>query len=178
MLHSHYSGIVTATHQEAEQRLNPTRAIFLYPFRRFSTTLKSYAEFRGFRGSIGSFLLAPDDFFGLGENVKKCVELHAEKWLKPDVHFVDTDRLATQPEASCSLLAELFNESPVERAHRLPRRKWFAGHLGEFAERLTGRESSEFRVNYRISWQGEQEKATVDHQFADLYSQLAARRIN
>jgi hypothetical protein len=178
LLHSHYSGIVSATHLEAAEKLKPARAIVLYPFRRFSTTIKSYAEFRQFRGSIGSFLPTVDDFFGLDATVKKCVELHAEKWLQPDVHFVDTDRLALQPDIACSRLAELFNEKPVETPQRLPRRKWFGGRLGEFAERLTGRESSEFRVDYDIPWQSAEEKAAVDEQFAGLYSELSGRRIN
>jgi hypothetical protein len=177
-LHSHYSGIVSATHLEAAEKLKAARTVFLYPFRRFSTTIKSYAAFRQFRGSIGSFLPTADDFFGLDATVKKCVELHAEKWLQPDVHFIDTERLTQQPDIACSRLADLFNEKPVERTQRLPRRKWCGGRLGELAERLTGRESSEIRVNYDIPWQCAEEKAAVDEQFAALYSELSARRIN
>lgn len=178
LLFSHFAGLRTATHQEAKDRLQPARSVFLYPFRRFSTTMKSYAEFRRFRGPVASFLGQPDDFFGLAETVKRCIELHADTWLQLGAHFIDVDRLAADPEATCRRLAQLFDEPACAIGRRLPRRKRLAGRAGELVERLTGRESTELRVTYNIPWQGSHECEEIDRQFAPLYSALSQRRIN
>ena len=158
--------------------LTPTEAVFLYPFRLFSTTLKSYAEFRKFDGSIGAFLGQTDDFFGLGVTVEQCIRLHAAKWLEYHIHAVDIDRLSAAPDMTVRRLAELLGDSPAKRSRRLPRRRLFSGRLGEITERLCGRESSEFVVDHEIQWQNSAERAAIDEQFAGLYGELCAQRIN
>jgi hypothetical protein len=178
LLHSHYAGVVTATEQLAMEKLEPERSVFFYPFRQFSTTIKSYAEFRRASGPIEPFLLQIDQFFGRDTTVEQCIRMHAEKWLPRDIHWVDIDRLMSDPEITCKRLAELIEENPADITQRLPRRRRFAGRFAEFVQRLTGRESTEYCVDYEIPWQCPEEKAAIDAHFAGLYSELVKRRIN
>ena len=178
LMQSHYANVVTDTAREALEWLKPERAIFLYPFRRFSRTIKSYAEFCRFTGPIGDFMGSKDPFFGLDATVADVARLHAEHWLDHDIHCIDTDRLVEDPDLAAQRLAAVLDETQAPLTKRLPRHKWFSGRLGELAERLTGRESSEMKNTYRLQWRNAEEPASIDREFAGLHAALSRRRIN
>lgn len=175
---SHQAGYVNESDVEACEVLEPRATIYLYPFRRFSQVIKSFAEFRGAAPPISAILKQKDTFFGKASCVAETVHAHAATWIDRNAHFVDCDALLTDPENTCSRMARLLGESPAQIHQRVPARKLCGGKPGELVERLRGRCSTEVLVPRKLSWRDEEEKLYVDSEFQALYSELARRSIN
>lgn len=178
LLQSHRAGYTTQRDVDVTKILNPKSVIFLYPFRKFSRVVKSFAELRRFQSPISQILTSQDSLFGKEASVADCIRAHAESWLKRDANFIDCDLLSHDPETACARLGELLGQTPVGIAQRLPRRRFFTGKPGEIMERLLGRQSTEVAVRYKLRWQSRDEEVCIDNQFHDLYSELSRRRIN
>jgi len=180
--------ILAATHQflhisTLEQtlldRFNPQQIIYIYPFRKFSKTIKSYAEFSNYAGQISHFLNTKDRHFGLDATVAQCLHMHAHSWLAAGAKTLNIDRLVDEPELSAEKLANLLNEPMVDRKRRLPRQKGLGGgKFGELVERLKGRESTAVIVRRKSKWIDKAESEAIDQQFCELFEILNRRCIN
>lgn len=178
LIKSHLAGFRDPLELRARKLLNPRREIFLYPFRKFSRMVKSYAEFRGYQGPVSSILGERDLYFGLEMTVAECIRAHAESWLERGAAFVDSDLLLTNPKNTCGRLAELLGEPAADLRQPLPCRKPFSGMLGELLTRIRRRQSTEVVVPYKLAWRDCDEELAVDAEFSELYGALSRRRIN
>lgn len=178
LLKSHFAGYTSRVDVEAKSLLHPRQEMFFYPFRKFSSVVKSYAELVGWNGPISAILSTTDCHYNNGASVADCIRGHASGWLERDAHFVDSDRLGQTVELGAAQIGRLIDLSPAARARRLPHRKIAPGKFGEFVERITGRESTEVVIKPRLFWRDAEEQSDVDRQFEDLYLELSKRRIN
>lgn len=178
LVQSHRAGYADNRDIEACDVLAPNTTIYLYPFRRFSRVVKSFAEFRGAAPPISGILKEKDTFFGKASCIAESIHDHAAAWLKREVHFIDCDALIANPEVGCLRLAAVLRERPVQIRRRLPGHKLFAGKLGELIERLRGRQSTEVVVPRKLSWRDEEERRYVDSEFQALYAELATRSLS
>jgi len=164
---------------KAASLLPSHRLIFLYPFRRISSTLRSLAEFAGASGPMASFPDRREVYFGRDLTVAACLRLHAENWLASPARFLNVDDLLRDPDTAALRLGEVLGEPPVPIDRRLPRpRRFGGGAVGELAERLSRRESTLVPVARRIDWESAAAAAEIDGRFSDLFARLAARQIN
>jgi hypothetical protein len=155
------------------------RVVFVYPFRQFSSTMKSLAEFNRFEGTVGAFLETKERYFDLGFTVAECAERHAESWMSTDAIFLNVDEMTVDPDMTATRLEAVFDEPAMDLKRRLPRKKRLGGgKFSEALERFTGRESTEVVVRYKIPWQGAGEKADVDRQFFGISAKMNKRKIN
>jgi hypothetical protein len=177
LIKSHLAGYKNHDELEARSVFAPKMENFLYPFRKFSKVIKSYAEFRKYRGHISELLDEQDMYFGSSLKVADCVRAHAESWLERDASFVDCDSLLSDPQTACERLALLLSEPAATLRQRLPGRKRFAGKMGELLTRVAGRQSTEVVVPYKLDWVSCNEANSIDKQFSDLYARLSKRRI-
>ncbi len=177
ILQSHRAGLCGFRGEAAFQQLDPQTTVFLYPFRRFSSTMKSFAEFSGYSGPVAAFLSGPDRFFGVDLTVCECARRHAQAWLARSACFMDVDEMIAGPEGGAAALAQALDLAPAPLKRRLPRRKLLTGKPGEALQRLTGRESTAVLVSYGKVWSAPAEQAMVDEQFADIFVQLRVRSI-
>jgi hypothetical protein len=178
LLKSHFAGFMRDVELDAIRKLDPNHTIFIYPFRQFSKTIKSFAEFSQHRGSIADFLFEQDRFFGRNAMVHDCVTEHGLHWLHRDAIFLDIDRLISNPNEACEVLAECLGEKSIEVKRRLPRQKRLYGKYSELYERLTGRESTEVKVMHKKQWKNIDEELAVSNHFSALYAELSKRSIN
>ena len=172
LLQSHHFGLCELESECAFHELSPRDTLFIYPFRRFSATMRSFADFSGYPGPVADFLFERDRFFGLPETVRTCALLHGQAWLDRRARFLDVDALIAQPERAARRLGRLLGLEPAPLQRRLPRRRRFYGKLAEAFQRLTGRESTEVRIHRRRAWSSPQESAAVDERFADLHARM------
>lgn len=153
--------------------------IFIYPFRAFSKTIKSFAEFSNWDGAIRKFVDAPDRFFGTTGTVGEGAELHAEWWMKQRVAVLNVDNMIRDPQSAVEALGKVIGEEPKNLSRRLPRRKIGNGaKFSELWERLSGRESTAVIVPKQLRWTTETEKHEIDRRFQNVYSALEGRSIN
>lgn len=174
---SHNAGLTDYVGRASVRYARPDAAFFAYPFRRFSATVRSFAEFSGWTGPVADFLGQRDGFFGTPDTVEACLRRHAERWIGREPGFVDVDRLRADPETSVGRLADWLGEAAAARRRPLPRHKALDGKLAELVQRLTGRESTEVKIPRRLEWSNPDEAAAIDARFADLYAELAARSV-
>jgi len=165
------------------ERCGTANVLCIYPFRLFSRTIKGFAEFMSFRGSISEFVETEDRFFGLDRSVADCVTYHAKTWLQNTAQrtiFLNIDNLIRDPIRAAAALEAQLDEPAVELDRRLPHSKrWKGGKISELYERMTGRESTAVVV-YRsaVSWHGEAERRQIDRRFEDIWAALQSRQIN
>ncbi len=178
LVKTHRAGFTNQNDVELRRVFNPEHVVYLYPFRKFSETVRSFAEFLQYDEPISRLLDEPDAFFGRSATVGDCLREHAQSWLERPAHFLDCDRLLGDPETASARLAPLLNETPAPLKRRLPGKKIYQGKLGELMERLTGRQSTEVVIPYQLRWQDKAEQDAVDSRFADLYAELSTRRVN
>ena len=175
---SHLGGFTTDVETDAITQLSSPQTFFIYLFRRFSSTMKRFAEFSAYPGSNTDFLEELDGYFGLDHSVWSCAHVHGQRWLARDPIFLDIDRLIAELDQAAERLAARLDLSPVPLSRRLPRRKRLFGKASEVIERLTGLESTEVQIRYRKSWLHPDKAAEVDGRFADFQGQLSIRSIN
>jgi hypothetical protein len=178
LLKSHLAGHTSQADSDVKDVLDPQQEVFLYPFRKFSRVVKSYAEFTQSPPPISKILTEKDWFFGRVTTVAESIRGHAERWIERDIHSIDCELLSEDPETASTRLGVVLGHTPIEIAQRLPRRRLRPGKIGEFIERVSGRQSTEVLVPYKLQWQSPDEELFVDSQFSDLHAELSKRRIN
>ena len=179
------SCVVAKTHsldpaQALPQIAELTRAtsiIVLYPYRDFSSTMKSYAEFIGAKQPVFAFTNGPDPFFKTADSVAECVVTHAEAWTRLGAYPLDIARLIANPEQASLALERLAGMSRACLARRLPARMPLR-RLARLMDRALGRESTEILVKTKMPWLNIVEKHLIERQFAPLKARLDSRRIN
>jgi hypothetical protein len=177
LLQSHRVGLQTAVDAEAVDFLRPEHVFHIYPFRRFSATMRSFAAFCRYPGRVESFLGEPSRFFRSDRTVEACARQHGEAWLDRPAVFVDVDALIVDPHRAAAQLGWALGIAPAPLARRMPRQRIFTGRWSEAMERLTGRESTEVQIAYPKAWAHPGEPEAVNARFADLYADMAARSI-
>lgn len=178
MVKTHFLGRRLALFDKLYRQVKAERWHFIYPFRQFSKTIKSFAEFSNFRGSLRQFLDQRDDYFGTGETVEECAWRHGESWLDQNASFLDVDALLAFPDSSCRQLADRLGSEWATLDRRLPKRKVFGGKGAEAIERIRGRESTAVRVKFKTQWLSDAETAFVDEHFVELYRRMRERSVN
>jgi hypothetical protein len=177
LLQSHHVGMRPAGEAEALRELKPEQVFFIYPFRRFSATMRSFAAFCRYPGRVENFLGEPSRFFRTPRSVEACAREHAERWLGREAAFVNVEALLADPHRGAAQLGAFLGAEPAPLARRVPRRRLFQGSVAEMVERLTGRESTEVQVHYHKEWAHPDEPASVNARFADVYGDLASRSL-
>ena len=66
LLQSHWAGLASCAEAQAVGYLRPDEVFFLYPFRRFSATMRSFAAYCRYPGRVVSFLDEPSKFLPHG----------------------------------------------------------------------------------------------------------------
>jgi hypothetical protein len=178
MVKTHFLGRSPSFWDKLHRQVKAERWYHIYPFRRFSKTIKSFAEFSNFRGNLRQFLDQRDGYFGTQETVKDCARRHAESWLDHNASFLDVDALLAFPDRSCRQLADCLGSECATLQRRLPKQKVFAGKAAEAIERIRGRESTEVQVKFKTQWSSEAERTFVDEQFVELYGRMLQRAVN
>ena len=178
LLQSHRAGLCNRVGAQAIDRLRPLATLFVYPFRRFPATMRSFSDLRGYDGPTTRLLSETDRFFGLDQTVQACARQHGESWLGCNATFLDVDALIAEPERGAESLAGALGLPAAPLARRLPRRKRFHGKLAEAVQRLTGRESTEVKVHRRTPAPDPGEARFIDEAFADIYDEMTARSLN
>ena len=178
LLKSHLVGRDSQVELDVRSVLNSRHDTFLCPFRSFSSIVKSYAEFTHSPPPINRILTQKDRFLGLDMTVAQSIRHHAESWMKRDAHFFDCDLVREDPETASTRLSALLRQVPANIRRRLPRRKVHPGKIGELIERLSGRQSTEVLIRYKLHWQSRDERLFVENEFSDLHAELVKRRIN
>jgi hypothetical protein len=177
LLQSHMAGMRSSTERQAVAFMKPDEAIFIYPFRHYSATMRSFAAFCHYPGRVESFLDESSRFFRNEETVEACARRHGESWLQRDAVFVNVEALMADPHRAAARLGEALGVEPTQLARRLPRRRLFHGKLAEAVERFTGRESTEVQILFPKDWADASEPDHINARFADLHAEMAARSI-
>ena len=177
LMQSHLAGFQNFVGLEAVEYLQPEHAVFIYPFRRYSATMKSLAEFCKYSGRVDDFLSERSTFFGTEWTVEACAHRHAERWMERNPVFLDVDALIARPDHAAEKLADVMGVTAAPLERRLPHRRIFHGKLAEAVQRLTGRESTEVRVPFQRDWSNSEEPARIDGKFAPLYRDLSGRSV-
>jgi hypothetical protein len=177
LLQSHMAGMRSSAERQALAYMKPDEAMFIYPFRHYSATMRSFAAFCRYPGRVETFLDESSRFFRHEGTVEACARRHGEGWLERDAMFLNVEALMADPNRAAARLGEALGVAPTELARRLPRRRLFHGKLAEVAERLTGRESTEVQIMYPKSWADADEPDHINARFTDLHAEMAARSI-
>jgi hypothetical protein len=177
LMQSHLVGVQSLAGSAAIDYLHPDDAIFIYPFRRFSATMRSFAAFSQYPGSVRSFLHEPSAFYPAGRTVEDWALIHGEQWMKREPVFLDVEAMIAEPERAARKLGEVLGMEPAPLARRLPHRRVFYGKMAEAVERLRGRESTEVKVAFEKQWTDPDEAASIDEAFSDLHADLSARSL-
>lgn len=178
LVKTHRAGLTHCNDDVVREWFKPQSAIYLYPFRRFSKTVKSFAEFMRLRPPISATLQQMDPFFRQQVTLAECLRAHAETWMDRGAWFIDSDLMLEDPKTTCARIGALLGQTPVEVDRRLPRRRPLAGKPGEIVGRLLGRESTEVVVRRKLEWTSAGEQELIDNEFSDLYATLSERRVN
>jgi hypothetical protein len=177
LMQSHLAGVQSLAAQAALDYLQPEDAVFLYPFRRYSATLRSLAAFCRYPGRVDSFLGEKSTFFDGERTVETGARQHGEHWMRRDPVFLDVEALIADPDAAAAKLGKVLDLSPAPLERRLPHRRIFYGKAAEFVQRLTGRESTEVKAPFAKDWADPEEPEKIDAKFADLHRDLSARSL-
>lgn len=121
------------------------RVTLLYPFRRFSKTLRSYYAHRGADGPPADFAAEQDLFMGQAQSIADTMLAHGD-WALEHCVPIDIDDLLRRPSAYVAALSDRFGWDVIERASPLPPKRLAPGRMGELLERFRGRQSSEVVV--------------------------------
>ncbi len=175
---SHQIDFPVAHRAEVDALLQDFDVFEIYPFRTFSRTAKSFAQYSGYTGPILEFLNAPENFFGSGLSVRDAIHKHATHALERSTIFLNVERLFANPKQAALELGRHLSSPVADIERRLPRRKLFSGRLSELTERLwKGRESTEVKIHHQNVWMNDEERDHVEAQFADLYDELVKRQL-
>lgn len=157
------------------------RPVFFYPFRRFSKTAQSYADFLAQEGlwdakrAIDDLLRQPDPFYRSGLTVEENMRAHATACETLMSAWIDMEDLQRNPDAWASSIGVLLGLTPAPLKRRLPGRKRFHGKLSELFERLRGRESTEVQIPRRTAWKDRAGADAFDSRMWDVYGLLQQR---
>jgi hypothetical protein len=177
LMQSHLAGVQALDATAAVDYLQPEELVFIYPFRRYSATMKSFAAFCQYPGRVESFLKEKSSFLDGDYTVADGAHVHGERWLPRDPVFLDIEALIGNPELAAQKLGDVLGVDPAPITRRLPRRRIFNGKMAEAVERLTGRESTEVKVSFEKHWADPDEAASIDEHFEALHANLVARSI-
>lgn len=172
---SHRGGVFDPEFIPAIESLGAHQVLYIYPFRRFSKTVRSFWQFMYQAPHFATFLDSSDKFFGVDRSVGSCLELHASQWLDRDAHFLDVDALISDADSAVTRFETLLSDKAEQMQRRLPRSKVSQTIFGEAIERIRGRESTAVVVPDRKAQPTNEELSAVDGRFAKLYQQLTSR---
>jgi hypothetical protein len=177
MMQSHLAGVQALEATAAVDYLQPEEVVFIYPFRRYSATMRSLAAFCQYPGRVDSFLGEKSSFFDGDYTVEDGAHIHGERWLPRDPVFLDIEALIGDPNRAAEKLGDVLGVDPAPLTRRLPRRRIFNGKMAEVIERLAGRESTEVKVSFEKGWADPEEPVAIDERFEALRADLVARSI-
>lgn len=149
----------------------------LYPFRRMSSTVLSFHAHQYASNSIGEFLASPDPYLGSSHSIMETMIEHGEWGLKNAVP-IDIDDMLLRPHDYGRALAARFGWHFTPPANPLPPIRLAPGMVGEFIERMRGRQSTEVVIERRRLPRAA--AAFIDNEgpLADLYSALKAKALS
>jgi hypothetical protein len=175
LMQSHWAGVEPIAAMAGIDYLQPEEVVFVYPFRRYSATMRSLAAFCQYPGRVDTFLKERSTFYE--GTVEDCALRHGERWIPRDPVFLDVDALLAQPDQAAERLGGVLGVSPAPLQRRLPHRRVFQGKWAEAVERLTGRESTEVQIHFEKDWSDPDEPAQIDARFEGLHRDLSARSL-
>jgi len=175
LMQSHWVGVRPVEAMAGVEDLQPEEVVFIYPFRRYSATMRSLAAFCQYPGRVGSFLKEKSTFYE--GTVEASAFMHGERWIPRDPVFLDVEALIARPDLAADRLSGVLGVAPAPLQRRLPHRRVFYGKLAEAVERLTGRESTEVQIVFEKDWSDPDEPAQIDARFAGLHRDLTARSL-
>jgi ribosomal protein L44E len=181
-----YGNIIIKTHQfrnigiildKVNEIVKPRRIKLIYPYRRFSRTLKSFAEFQKFDKSIVEFLERKDEYFNSGDSIELTARAHSECWMESGLPiFLNVDELLSDVDTVSQALSAALEEPLLGINRRVPRKKrLYGGKMSELIQRCTRRESTEVKINYKIAC-SQSDLKYVDGKFESLYNKLEASK--
>ena len=177
IIHSHQAGLDPARRHALLEALRPQAPVVLYPFRRMSETLRSFAEYCAYRGDLRRWPGTADPFFGTPRSVGSCLEAHAQASLAAGSTPLDMDQLLTYPCHTSARLGSLLRETPLELIRRVPHKKISSCRVGELFERLRGRESTAVVVPRQARPQAE-DLARLEDSFSMTHRALSLCSVN